>query len=86
LLHVCVTTLLKLYITKFEFLTALNVKIRLNVFWDLTECSLLYTLHGLVLYLEDAGNTFIRNAGTIKLLSDCMTSSDIYWAVHHCDN
>ena len=85
MLHVCFTTLPKLYITTFEFLTAVNVKIRLTVFCDLTECSLLCTLHGLVFYLEDEGNKFIRNAGANKLLSDYMTSSDVYWTVRHCD-
>ena len=74
MLRFCVTTLPKLCIKKFEFLTAVNVKIRLTVFWDLTECSLIYTLHGLVFYLEEAGNTFIWNAGTNKLPSDYMTS------------
>jgi len=61
-------------IKKFEFLTALTVKIRLTAYWDLTECSLVYILHGLVLYLEGAENTFLRNACTYKLLSDYMTS------------
>lgn len=76
MLHVCVTTLLKVCVTKFGFPTDVAVKIRLRVFWDLIECSLtvIYTVHGLVLCLEDAGNSFLRKAGTNNLLSDPMTS------------
>lgn len=53
---------------------AVTVKVRLTVFCYLTECSPVYTLRGLVLYLEDAGNTFRRNAGKNKLQSDSMMS------------
>jgi hypothetical protein len=62
------TTLSKILITHFVFLTAVTVNIRLIVFWDVTPCSLVVicNLRGFVLYLEDVRNTFLRNAGRNK--------------------